>query len=317
MLKYKIFKAIPGEFNFPFILVYPANFKNYVKIFVEGNNSVDYEKEGQQSFDAQKKCAEDYAISLTVPQDGNCFSMGYLYQLLYQPVVIPIIERCDYEHPNEFYTQMLGRNVVLTKDGKFANLPAQIVKMVEFVQRLFTDMGIVVDQRAGLLGMSTSGVFAGKMLFTEPEKFDACLSICSNAVQPLPLSKYNGIELPYPLGTADYEEIFHKPFNAMAYARARQLFIVGEEEPNIKYNIAKNLRLHNKATQEKYLEVYGDIGIQERQIKIQNILSLNNINNSTCIVAPGGHTLSGKGNIISKAINTFNATSTPNIQKTK
>ncbi len=299
MLKYKLFKADKNSgFNFPFILVYPRHFNRDVKIFVEGNNSVIYEKDGEQSFSAQKKFALQYAEHLVEEQNGEVFNMPYLYQQLNQPVIIPIIERCDNKHRNEFYTQMLGANVVKTKKGKFANLSKQIVNMVNYVKQLLNEKGINVATKSGLFGMSTSGVLAGRMLFAEPESFDVCLSICSNAVQPLPLAELNGIKLPYPLGTANYKELFGKEFNEEAYHQAKQLFIVGEDEPNDRYNIALNSRLHDKKAQELFLNVYGDVGIQERQQKISKILENYHFENVDCIVAPGGHSLNGKGKLI-------------------
>ncbi len=128
MLKFKLFDANKNNgFNFPFILVYPKHFNKDVKIYVEGNNSVIYEKDGEQSFSAQIDYALQYAEHLVEEQNGEVFNMPYLYQQLNQPVIIPIIERCDNKHKNEFYTQMLGANVVKTKKGKFANLSKQLL----------------------------------------------------------------------------------------------------------------------------------------------------------------------------------------------
>lgn len=45
MLKYEMHNANFNKgYNFPFILIYPEKMTNNVKIFVEGNNSVNYEK---------------------------------------------------------------------------------------------------------------------------------------------------------------------------------------------------------------------------------------------------------------------------------
>ncbi len=299
MLRYKLFEANREKgFNFPFILVCPSRFNKKVKIYVEGNNSVNYGKEGQQDFETQKNIALQYAGNLTKPQDGSVFNMPYLYQCLNQPVIIPIIERCDNKHIGEFYTQMLGANVVKTKTGDFANLSTQVVNMVNYVKEGLKEKGVLAEQKSGLIGMSTSGVFAGRMLFAEPESFDTCLSVCSNAVQPLPLKELNGTALPYPLGTADYKQLFGKEFNETEYQKAKQLFIVGKEEPNDKYNIAKNFRLHDKNVQDLYVKVYGDVDIQQRQQEMANIFKENGFDNVECVVADGGHTMSGKGNVI-------------------
>lgn len=303
MLKFEIHEADSGKgYNFPFILIYPEQMHNNAKIFVEGNNSVRYIKEdgSVQTFEEQKQDAVEFAKQICTYEDGRYFNIGYLYQKLNQPLVIPIIERCEAQHNGEYYTQMLGRNVILDKESKFAHLSKQVVAMVEEAKKICfsKNNNIKISEKSGLCGFSASGVFAGRMLFAEPESFDTCLSMCSNAVQPLPVSQLNGVDLPYPLGTADYEEIFNKPFNIDEYKKARQLFFVGEEEDNLKYNIAKNPRLHDKEVQNKYIEVYGDIGVQCRQRKIDKIMQNLGMNNINCVVTPGGHNLGGKSKLI-------------------
>ena len=249
---------------------------------------------------------------MITPQDGNRFNMPYLYQQLNQPVIIPIIERCDNQHQGEFYTQMLGPNVVKQKTGKYAKLSTQVVNMVNTVKQMYTDAGYYVQQKSGLIGMSASGVFAGRMLFAEPESFDTCLSICSNAVQPLPINGKYGLDLPYPVGACDYEEIFGRPFSVRDYKQAKQLFIVGNDEPNDRYNIAKNPRLHDKNAQDLYLQAYGDVTLQERQQQIDEIMHQCGFNNTQCVVAEGGHSLDGKGNLIVAWAKSLSQTPTQN-----
>lgn len=324
MLKYEIHGADKRKgYNFPFILIYPEKMPEHVKIFVEGNNSVQYVKTdrdnniiGYQNFEEQKKDAIAFAQQICKPEDGKNFNVGYMYQQLNQPLVIPIIERCEAEHIGEYYPQMLGRNVVLDKTSKFANLSQQVVAMVEEAKRicLAKNDTIKIDRKSGLCGFSASGVFASRMLFAEPESFDACLSMCSNAVQPLPIAQYNGVKLPYPLGTADYERIFGKPFNLEEYKKAKQMFFVGVEEDNKRYNIAKNSRLHDKTIQDKYIQVYGDVGIQERQMMIAKIMEELKMDETVSLVVPGGHNFGDKSKYIlsfGQAINVHYETKKP------
>ena len=297
----EIYDANPKlGYNFPFILIRPLDFNpnKKLKIYVEGNNSVVYEREGQQSFSSQVQYAINQIQSMNFDTDGKDFTQPYFYQCLNSPIIMPLIERCDYDHEGEFYPQMLGRNVVKSKDGKFTNLTHQVVCMVDKVKNDFEKQGIKVERKSGLIGFSASGVFAGRMLLAEPESFDFCLSMCSNAVQPLPLEKINDIELPYPLGIADYEEIFGKKFNKEEYLKAHSLFAVGKDEPNERYDIALNPRLHDKEIQELYVKIYGNVGIQARQEKMETIVREKGFDNMNCVVASGGHNYGGKGNLI-------------------
>jgi len=305
----EVFSEDPSfGYNFPFILLKPKKLNKNVKILVEGNNSVHYIKENNknvQTFDEQMEEAIEYAKSLSYINDGKIFNAPYFYQLLNQPIILPVIERCDKEHNGEYYTQMLGRNVILDKNSKFAHLNKQILKMIEKVKTIYTQKGIRIMDKAGLVGISTSGVFAGRLAFIEPESFDFCLSVCSNAVQPLPVDEINGIRLPYPIGTADYKELFNKEFNLKAYSKINQLFIVGKEEDNNRYNIAKNPRLHDREIQDIFIKVYGDLTIQQRQKFIDIIMQELDMKNTNCIVAPGGHSWKDKGNIIMSFLNSY------------
>ena len=195
---------------------------------------------------------------------------------------------------------------MLDKTSKFANLTQQVVAMVNEAKKicLSKKQDVKIEEKAGLCGFSASGVFASRMLFAEPETFDACLSICSNAVQPLPVDEMYRVKLPYPLGTADYEKIFGKPFNEEEYRKAKQLFIVGEDEAEKSYNIVKKARLHDAKVRDRYIQLYGDVSIQKRQNIISEIMQDLGMNQTMSLVVPGDHTMEGKGRYISQFVNT-------------
>ncbi len=317
--KYKIFSADKNKgFNFPFIALLPDKPDKNVKIFVESANSHRYAEEGQSNFNAQMLDAIAYANSICNP--SHISPIAQIYDTLNQPVIIPVIERCDKEHISpdgtieEFYTQMLGKNVVHAKEGKYAKLSEQIVNMVNEMRDVLTKRGHNVSKKSGLIGMSSSGVFAGRMQFIHPEEFDVCLSICSNAVQPLPIDVINGVKLPYPLGTADYKELFGKEFNKEEYAKAKQLFIVGKEEQNSKYNIIHKPLLFDPETRTNYINAYGcDYFLQDRQKEYQRIVNDLGYNNITAIVSQGGHDVKSKlDDISSWSNNNFNLLSKEN-----
>lgn len=313
-------------FNFPYIMLIPKKMKQDVKIMVECANSKDYEQDGQQSFDAQIDEAKGYANYISVEQDGKKFNIPYLYQELNQPIIIPIIERCEYERVGvitpeeqdekyaeldrqgkntEFYPQQLGRQVLLEKDGKFAKLPKQIVAMVENGKNKLKKMAklhfktINIYEKSALVGFSSSSVFASRMQLICPEHFDTCISLCSGGTQPLPLTELNGEKLNYPLGVADFEEIFGKPFNAEEYAKAKQISIVGGLEADDSYNTAKKPRLLDKQVREQFISVYGDLTLQQRQHIISQILKGNGYINIQCNVLEGvGHSTHGMGHTV-------------------
>ena len=324
--KVEYIEAEPSKgFNFPYIMLLPKKMKQDVKIMVECANSADYERDGQQSFEAQIKDAKGYANYISDEQDGKKFNIPYLYQQLNQPIIIPIVERCEYKRVGvikphekdekyaeldglgkntEFYPQQLGRQVMLEREGKFAKLPEQVVAMVEDAKKKIEMKAkmrfktINIDKKSGLIGFSSSSVFASRMQLICPEHFDTCISLCSGGTQPLPLTELNGEKLNYPLGVADFEQLFGKPFNAQEYAKAKQISIVGALEPNESYNTSINPRMYDKQTRELFLKVYGKLTLQERQQKISEILSKINPN-ITCKVLEGvEHSPHGMGKAV-------------------
>lgn len=313
-------------FNFPYIMLLPKKMKQDIKIMVECANSDNYEKDGQQSFSAQINDAKGYANYISEEQDGKKFNLPYLYQKLNQPIIIPIIERCEYARigvirphekdekyaeldrlgkNTEFYPQQLGRQVMLEKYGKFAKLPEQVVAMVEDAKKRIKTMAkmrlktINIAKKSALVGFSSSSAFASRMQLICPEHFDTCVSLCSGGTQPLPLTELNGEKLNYPLGVADFKEIFGKPFNTEEYLQAKQLSIVGELEPNKDYNTAKKPRMYDKQIREQFLKVYGDLTLQQRQRVISQILRDNGYTNIQCDVIEGvGHSPHGMEDVV-------------------
>ncbi len=279
-------------YNFSFLLVEPRNMPKVVKPFVEGPNSMHYEEKGQQSA-ANQIAGEVERLSQFLQQSNNPeFSMAYIYNNIGQPVIIPLIERCDYDYEQEFQTQTLGKNVVHTTEGKFANLSGQVVNMANVVKQMYEERGYITTKKCGLFGAFTSGVFAGRMAFLEPESFDVCLSMSSNAVQPLPVPEISGVDLPYPLGTADYKEITGKEFNSEEYNKIHQLFTVGDVEENYKYDLDfGDPMLYDSETSLKSAKLLGNTGIQDRQRTMTYIFAQLGIDNVDCVVAEGDHVI--------------------------
>lgn len=326
--KVEYVEADPSKgFSFPYIMLLPKKMKQDVKIMVECANTANYEDDGQQSFRAQINDAKGYANYISEEQDGKKFNLPYLYQKLSQPIIIPIIERCEYARVGvirpheqdekyaeldrlgkntEFYPQQLGRQVMLEKAGKFAKLPEQVVAMVEDAKKKIKTMAkmrfktINIAKKSALVGFSSSSAFASRMQLICPEHFDTCISLCSGGTQPLPLAELDGKKLNYPLGVGDFEEIFGKPFNAEEYAKAKQISIVGELEPNKSYDTTKKARMYDKQIRELFLKVYGDLTLQQRQRVIAQILKDKGYANIQCDVLQGvEHSPHGMGNTVS------------------
>ena len=305
------YKVVPANedkgFNFPYILVVPKQLPYNVKMIVECANSVDYEREDKQDLKSQIDEAENYAKYICVKQDGERFNLPYLYQQLNQPIVIPVIRRCEYERVGElksdeayqlfdeldknteFYPQQLGRQVVLEKTGEFADVPKQVISMLEDAKQRIKAIAkrrnqeIEISKKSGLAGWSSSAVFASRMQLLCYEYFDLCMAFASGGVQPLPLVEYNGQKLYYPLGVADYKEITGKDFDEEEYAQAKQISVIGSMEHS-KYDIAHNQRLFDKQIRELFEATYNNANMWDRQRMIAKILHDNGYDNINCVI---------------------------------
>ncbi|MGD9901573.1 MAG: hypothetical protein AB7S44_03445 [Spirochaetales bacterium] len=298
-LRYLFFVAEPKSgYNFPFIVVYPQNLASTCKIFVEAYNHINYS--GHSSFSEQIKDAISCVESRCQKPAMDRFNSALLYSTINNPIIVPIIERCDNEHNDEFYTQMLGRNVMLSKNKKFERIDKQVIAMINKVKQMLSEKQIATTQKSAIFGISASGVFATRMTFLHPEEFDTNISVCANALIPLPMNEYNGQNLIYPLGTEDYEKITGKKFDLAEYKTVKQLFIIGREEEE-RYNIVREGVLNSNEVSTLWRKTYGNVTLQERFQAIKKVLG--DITNIECHLVDGGHTYSSKGNLIVKAVN--------------
>jgi len=288
-------------YNFPFILIYPADIdkKNKRKIFVESFNTAEYNKNNIMPFKTQIKDAEGFASWICNSKDN---AHSELYSKINNPVIIPIIERCDCDYKEEFYTQMLGRNVLTTRNPKFKRLDLQVVAMIEDIKKELKADGLQPENKSGIFGISASGVFAYRMAFLQPEHFDWVLSLCSNGLMPLPKETFNNNTLIYPLGNADYKQITGKTFNAQTYSEIQQFISVGKEEDNKKYNIVRTGVLNSPEISKLWKDTYGEETTLQERFKII-ARELHNFSPNICAeIGEHGHDFKGKEKVISKAL---------------
>jgi len=289
-------------YNFPFILIYPTDIdkRNKFKIFIESFNTAEYNTNNIIPFNEQIKDAEEFASWICKNEENDYHK---LYEKINNPVIIPIIERCDCDYKEEFYTQMLGRNVITTQNPKFKRLDLQVIAMIEDLKKELKEYGLQSENKSGIFGFSSSGVFAYRMAFLQPEHFDWVLSLCSNGLMPLPKETFNNKTLIYPLGNADYEQITGKPFNEQAYCEIKQFISVGKEEDNKKYNIVRAGILNSPSTSTLWKDTYGaNTTLQDRFEIIAK--ELNNYSpNIHAELGEHAHEFKGKEKIISKALN--------------
>ena len=145
------------------------------------------------------------------------------------PIVIPFIP----SYKSGPYFQQLSRECFELDEGdKDYRIDEQIVRMINYTKSVLkSDYNIQADEKIFLNGYSSSGVFAQRFALIHPELIDtACIGGASGSI-PIPSKKIG-----YPIGIADYEKLFGKPFNSEEYKRIVFKYYVGELETINKTN---------------------------------------------------------------------------------
>jgi PGF-CTERM protein len=105
----------------------------------------------------------------------------------------------------------------------------QLLAMIEDAKSRLTSESYSVADEIHMSGFSSSANFSSRFAFLYPNKVRT-LTIGGHPLVPLPKDSHEDISLPYPLGTADYEEFTGREFDTEAWADINQYIYLGEED---------------------------------------------------------------------------------------
>jgi hypothetical protein len=114
----------------------------------------------------------------------------------------------------------------MTQDG-YRRLDLQLLAMVDDARLKLAEQQVQVDQRFLLWGFSASGTFSDRFSLLHPDRLVAVASAGSHS---LPFATYAGENLPYPIGTYDYETITGAPFDMNAFAALPRFLYQGDQD---------------------------------------------------------------------------------------
>lgn len=208
-----IFPDDSKEFNCPYILAVPHDYKEGDSIILESNNQENSTK----------------IVSSAV--EGT---LDRLFSILYHsqntnPILIPLLP----SNPNgtPYYQQLSIECFDKTKSRQFHRIDEQVVSMITDATKIITGLtGKRVGDQVILNGYSSGGVFAQRFALLHPELVkSACIGGAIGSM-PLPISEYQGRKIGYPLGIADYEELTGKTFDIESYKKIKFHYYVTEGE---------------------------------------------------------------------------------------
>jgi pimeloyl-ACP methyl ester carboxylesterase len=146
------------------------------------------------------------------------------------PFLMPVFPRTK-SSPLQ-YTHALDRDTVLVKEGDLRRIDLQLLAMINDAQRRLRGDGYPMSAKVLLVGFSASGTFANRFALLHPERVAAVAIGGVNGIAMLPQETVGGVSLEYPLGTADYEMLFGKPFDLQAWRRVPQFLFMGAQDEN-------------------------------------------------------------------------------------
>lgn len=206
-------------FNYPYYLRVPASTSptTVAVLVVESNNSGVHDE-----FDRHIEGVRSHAT-------GN--GIGPLVAAhLNQPLLIPVFPRS--EERWEIYTHALDRDAMLLREDKAERLDLQLLGMVAHARQKLDAAGLEAEEKFVLVGFSASGTFSNRFAFLHPGKLLAVVSGAVNAFPMLPVSRLDGFELRFPLGTADVETLTGRKFQLERWRQLPQFIFMGAADDN-------------------------------------------------------------------------------------
>ena len=215
-----IVHAVPEKgFHYPYLLRMPHELapKSARYLLVETNNT--------------GAVSDDFKVHVDAATKLSRGGLGaYVARRLDLPYLMPIFPRPKTNW--EMYTHQLDRDVMSLKDGPLRRLDLQLIAMIDDARERLRSHGYEVDEQVLMTGFSASATFANRFTMIHPERVRAVATGGLNGLVMIPHARLNQIELPYPLGLADFEQITARRFNERAWRNVPQFIYMGAKDDN-------------------------------------------------------------------------------------
>lgn len=146
------------------------------------------------------------------------------------PLLVPAFPR--WQSIGDVYTHALDRDTMLIQSGDLKRLDMQLLSMIEDARKILGERNLETDHRVMMLGFSASGMFTNRFTLLHPESMKAAAIGSPGGWPTVPVGEHHGIELPYPIGIHDIEEITGKGFSLDQYRSIPQFFYIGSVDTN-------------------------------------------------------------------------------------
>ncbi len=145
------------------------------------------------------------------------------------PMLIPVFPRAGDSQP---YIHYLNRQTMKINSGLMKRVDLQLIAMIEDARKILAERNIKIKNKIFMNGFSSSGSFSLRFTALHPYLIQAVSAGGINALPILPLKKYQGQKLPYPIGVDDFKEISGEEFDLKTYLKVPQKIYMGQLDTN-------------------------------------------------------------------------------------
>ncbi|MCG8641425.1 MAG: hypothetical protein MI862_16965 [Desulfobacterales bacterium] len=245
----------PGEgFNWPFLLYVPENIEedNIKHLLVITNNTGSSNDNFTQHLENAKKLI---------------LKESKMAKELQIPLIVPVFPRTKTDW--HIYTHALDRDSLITEKEDINRLDLQLIKMIESARKVLSKNGIKTHEKVLMSGFSASAMFANRFTLLHPELVEAISCGAPGGWPIIPIERWQGYELRYPIGIGDLQEIVGYKPDIELIKKIPMFFYLGEKDTNDSVTYRDG---YEKEDEEIIFNLFGENPV-ERWEKAENIYS--------------------------------------------
>ena len=206
--KFKIYRN-KSENGLAYILAIPEEMKDNAEIILESYNSGGMQRRNYEE---------------NIEDSKNHNTLNILIELDDLPIICPIIP--DFIGENLPDYQQLAKECFTRPIQGFERIDLKVIECINDAKKIIKEKtGKSISDKLYVNGYSASGVFAQRFVLIHPELVEKCCIGGAAGDIPIPSE-----ELGYPIGIADYEELFGKKFDRDSHKSIKFAYYVAEKE---------------------------------------------------------------------------------------
>lgn len=222
---FKISKNPEKGFLFDYVLYIPKDVSFETTLIMESSNS----KSPMPNLETGLLQAEVHAAKCFKKESSKRFSKLFSDEFKL-PVIMPLMPRYLDELGIEHFPQIFNEKELKNEAYYARNMPLQIVNIIKDAKEKLNEMGIKVEDKIISIGFSASSRFGNRFTTLHPELVKAQIMGGTGGEMNLFTDDFNGLDLPFPIGTCDLEKYVIRKPNNEEYYNIPSLYFLGLEE---------------------------------------------------------------------------------------